>query len=145
LAGEYHRAAAQAIERFGGHVAQYLGDGVMAYFGYPEAHDNDAERAAATHTTPAIKRWLLRHPRFHLHFTPTGASWLNLVERWFATLTEKQLRRGVHRSTAELEQAIRKYLHLYNRDPKPFIWHKIADQILESVARFCQCISDSGH
>jgi DDE superfamily endonuclease/Nucleotidyl transferase AbiEii toxin, Type IV TA system len=62
----------------------------------------------ATHKTPAIKRWLLRHPRFHLHFTPTGASWLNLVERWFAALTEKQLRRGVHRSTAELEQAIRK-------------------------------------
>lgn len=99
----------------------------------------------ATHKTPAIKRWLLRHPRFQLHFTPTGASWLNLVERWFATLTEKQLRRGVHRSTAELQQAIRKYLHLYNRDPKPFIWHKTADQILESVARFCQRISDSGH
>src|SRR3984893_14590405 len=99
----------------------------------------------ATHQTPAIKRWLLRHPRFHLHFTPTGASWLNLVERWFAGLTEKQLRRGVHRSTRELQHAIRHYLELNNRHPKPFIWTKTADQILDSVARFCKRTSDSGH
>src|SRR6266850_508463 len=99
----------------------------------------------ATHKTPAIKRWLLRHPRFQLHFTPTGASWLNLVERWFAGLTEKQLRRGVHRSTRELQDAIRHYLELKNRHPKPFIWTKTADQILESVARFCKRISNSGH
>jgi transposase len=99
----------------------------------------------ATHKTPAIKRWLVRHPRFHLHFTPTGASWLNLVERWFAALTEKQLRRGVHRNTRELEAAIRRYLDLNNRQPKPFSWTKTADQILESVARFCTRISDSGH
>src|SRR6266851_5036794 len=72
----------------------------------------------ATHKTPAIQRWLLRHPRFHLHFTPTGASWLNLVERWFAGLTEKQLRRGVHRSTRELEDAIRRYPEISNRHPK---------------------------
>jgi transposase len=98
-----------------------------------------------THKTPAIKRWLLRHPRFHLHFTPTGASWLNLVERLFALLTEKQLRRGVHRSTRELEDAIRAYLDHHNRNPKPFIWTKTADQILESVTRFCKRISDSGH
>ena len=98
-----------------------------------------------THKTPAIKRWLLRHPRFHLHFTPTGGSWLNLVERWFALLTEKQLRRGVHRSTRELEDAIRAYLEHHNRHPKPFIWTKTADQILESVARFCKRISNSGH
>jgi transposase len=98
-----------------------------------------------THKTPAIKRWLLRHPHFHLHFTPTGASWLNLVERLFALLTEKQLRRGVHRSTRELEDAIRAYLDHHNRNPKPFIWTKTADQILESVARFCKRISDSGH
>jgi len=98
-----------------------------------------------THKTPAIKRWLLRHPRFHLHFTPTSASWLNLVERWFAGLTEKQLRRGVHRSTRELEAAIRSYLEINNRHPKPFIWTKTADQILESVARFCKRTSDSGH
>jgi transposase len=91
-----------------------------------------------THKTPAIKRWLLRHPRFHLHFTPTATSWLNLVERWFAALTEKQLRRGAHRSTRELEDAIRHYLDLNNRDPKPFIWTKTADQILESLGRFCK-------
>jgi transposase len=98
-----------------------------------------------THKTPAIKRWLLRHPRFHLHFTPTGGSWLNLVERWFALLTERQLRRGVHRSTRELEDAIRAYLEHHNRNPKPFIWTKTADQILDSVARFCKRISNSGH
>jgi transposase len=98
-----------------------------------------------THKTPAIKRWLLRHPRYHLHFTPTGGSWLNLVERWFALLTERQLRRSVHRSTRELEDAIRTYLEHHNRHPKPFIWTKTADQILDSVARFCQRISNSGH
>jgi transposase len=98
-----------------------------------------------THKTPAIKRWLLRHPRFHLHFTPTAGSWLNLVERWFALLTEKQLRRGVHRSTRELQAAIRAYLEHHNRHPKPFRWTKTADQILESVARFCKRISNSGH
>jgi transposase len=98
-----------------------------------------------THKTPAIKRWLLRHPRFHLHFTPTSGSWLNLVERWFGLLTEKQLRRGVHRSTRELEAAIRAYLEHHNRHPKPFIWTKTADQILDSVARFCKRISNSGH
>jgi transposase len=98
-----------------------------------------------THKTPAIKRWLLRHPRFHLHFTPTGGSWLNLVERWFALLTERQLRRGIHRSTHQLQGAIRAFLDHHNRDPKPFIWTKTADQILESVARFCKRISDSGH
>lgn len=98
-----------------------------------------------THKTPAIKRWLLRHPRFHLHFTPTGGSWLNLVERWFALLTQKQLRRGVHRSTHELKNAIRAYLEHNNRHPKPFVWTKTADQILDSVARFCKRISDSGH
>jgi transposase len=97
-----------------------------------------------THKTAAIKRWLLRHPRFHLHFTPTGASWLNLVERLFALLTEKQLRRGVHRSTRELQTAIRTYLEHHNRHPKPFIWTKTADQILDSVARFCKRISNSG-
>ena len=98
-----------------------------------------------THKTPRIQRWLVRHPRFHLHFTPTGASWLNLVERWFALITDKQIRRGVHRSVRELEAAIREYLAVYNDDPKPFVWTKTADQILESVARFCKRISDSGH
>lgn len=100
---------------------------------------------SSTHKTPAIHRWLARHPRFHLHFTPTGASWINLVERWFAALTEKQLRRGVHRSTRELELAIRRYIDLGNTHPQPFIWTKTADEILASVARYCQRISNSGH
>lgn len=98
-----------------------------------------------THKTPRIHRWLARHPRYHLHFTPTGASWINLVERWFATFTEKQVRRGVHRSTEALERAIEAYLATYNQDPQPFVWTKSADEILESVARFCRRISDSGH
>src|SRR5438876_113648 len=100
---------------------------------------------SSTHKTPAIHRWLLRHPRFHLHFTPTSSSWINLVERWFAALTEKQLRRGVHRSTRELEAAIGRYIEITNGHPKPFVWTKTADEILESVARFCHRISNSGH
>ena len=98
-----------------------------------------------THKTQTIRNWLAKRPRFHLHFTPTSASWLNLVERWFAALTEKQLRRGVHRSTKELEGAIETFILRHNHDPKPFVWHKTADQILESVARFCIRTSDSGH
>ena len=98
-----------------------------------------------THKTPLIRRWLARHPRFHLHFTPTSASWLNLVERWFALLTEKQIKRGAHRSTRALEAAIRQYLAVTNEDPKPFVWTKTADEILASVARFCHRISGTGH
>lgn len=98
-----------------------------------------------THKTQLIQHWLVQHPRFHLHFTPTSASWLNLVERWFAALTEKQIRRGVHRSTRELEQAIMHYIECTNQDPRPFIWTKTADQILESIARVYKGIYDSGH
>ena len=98
-----------------------------------------------THKTPLIRRWFLRHPRFHIHFTPTSASWLNLVERWFAALTVKQLRRSVARSTRELEAIIMRYLHLTNEHPKPFIWVKTADEILATVARFCTRISGTGH
>lgn len=98
-----------------------------------------------THKTPRIRRWLARHPRYHVHFTPTGASWINLVERWFAALTEKQLRRGVHRSTHELETAIARYIAVANERPRPFVWTKTADDILASVARFCHRISNSGH
>lgn len=98
-----------------------------------------------THKTALIRRWLLKRPRFHVHFTPTSASWLNLVERWFALLTEKQLRRGVHRSTQALRTAIRDYIAHTNDHPKPFVWTKTADEILASVARFCHRISDSGH
>jgi transposase len=99
----------------------------------------------ATHKTLSIQRWLVRHPRFHLHFTPTYASWLNLVERWFAELTEKWIRRGTHRSTAALETAIKNWIQSWNGHPRPFIWVKTADEILESVAEYCQRISGSGH
>jgi transposase len=98
-----------------------------------------------THKTVLIKRWLAKRPRFHVHFTPTSASWINMVERFFAALTEKQIRRGVHRSTKKLEQAIRDYLKLHNESPKPFCWTKSADEILASVARFCQRTSVTEH
>ena len=98
-----------------------------------------------THKTAKIRNWLARRPRFHLHFTPTSASWLNLVERWFAALTEKQLRRGVHRSTKELQAAIAAFIKNHNNNPKPFVWHKTADQILDSVARFCTRTLETGH
>jgi transposase len=100
---------------------------------------------SSTHKTPAVQRWLVRHPRFRLHFTPTYSSWLNLVDRWFAELTNKWLRRGTHRSTKELEAAIRSWAANWNDNPRPFIWHKTADEILESLAAYCQRISDSGH
>src|SRR5262245_18283352 len=100
---------------------------------------------ASTHKTPLIHRWFVRHPRFHVHFTPTSGSWMNLVERWFAALTEKQLRRGVHRSTRELEAAIRRYIDITNEHPQPLKWTKTADEILSSVARFSHRISNSGH
>ena len=98
-----------------------------------------------THKTQAVRRWLLRHPRFHLHFTPTSASWINMVERWFADLTNRQIRRGAHRSTVQLEQAIEHYLLTHNEDPRPFVWTKTADQILTSVATFCHRTSGAGH
>lgn len=94
----------------------------------------------ATHSTPAIKRWLKKHPRFHFHFVPTYSSWLNQVERWFALLTERAIKRGVHRSTSELEAAIREFIAHHNEDPKPFVWTKTADQIVAAVARHCQRI-----
>jgi len=98
-----------------------------------------------THKTSTIKRWLVKRPRFHLHFTPTSTSWINLVERWFALLTEKQIRRGVFRSTRDLETAIRKNLDLYNNQAKPFVWTKTADEILANIARYCKRISVTGH
>ena len=98
-----------------------------------------------THKTELIRRWLLRHPRFQVHYTPTYSSWLNQVERWFAALTEKQIRRGTHRSTRELEDAIRLYLKVHNEKAKPFVWVKTADQILATIARFCQRTCVPGH
>lgn len=100
---------------------------------------------ASTHKTPLVHRWLLRHPRFHLHFTPTSSSWINQVERWFAKLTDKQIRRGAHRSTRQLMEAIENYLERHNENPKPFRWMKSADEILAAVARFCLHTSGSGH
>jgi transposase len=99
----------------------------------------------ATHKTALIRSWFAKRPRYHLHFTPTSASWLNLVERWFAGLTEKQIRRGAHRNRRELKDAIQEYMTVNNADPQPFVWTKTADDILESVARFCVRTTDSGH
>jgi transposase len=100
---------------------------------------------SSTHKTPAIQKWLLAHPRFVLHFTPTSSSWLNLVERWFAELTTKKLRRGAHRSVRDLNADIRAWIKTWNDDPKPYVWTKTADQILESIARYCTRINESRH
>ncbi|MCA6111300.1 transposase, partial [Bradyrhizobium cenepequi] len=94
----------------------------------------------ATHKTPAVKRWLKAHPRFHLHFTPTSASWLNMVERFFAEITRNRIRRGAFESVAELKRAIMEYLENHNAAPKPFIWTKSAGEILEKVARAKQAL-----
>jgi transposase len=91
----------------------------------------------ATHKAPKIKAWFARRLRYHLHFTPTYASWLNQVERWFALLSERQIRRGVHRSVAELEEAVAAFIAHHNATPRPFRWTKSADDILRSIARFC--------
>ena len=98
-----------------------------------------------THKTAMIHNWLARRPRYYLHFTPTSASWINQVERWFAAITQQQIRRGTHRSTQALEKAIRQYLEVYNESSKPFIWTKTADQILQTLKRYCTVISDTGH
>jgi len=94
----------------------------------------------ATHKTPAVNRWLKAHPRFHLHFIPTSASWLNMVERFFAEITRKRIRRGIFKSVVELKEAIMEYLENHNADPKPFVWTKSAGQILEKVARAKQAL-----
>jgi transposase len=99
----------------------------------------------ATHKAPKVRRWFERHPEYHLHFTPTSGSWLNQVERSFAAITEKQIRRGVFRSVAALEKAILEYLAAHNENPKPFVWTADADLILERVKKVCERISDSGH
>ena len=91
-----------------------------------------------THKTALIRKWFAKRPRFRLHFTPTYGSWINLVERWFAELTNKRIRRGVFRSVKELEAAIREYIDVHNEDPKPFVWTRTADQILDSIARYAR-------
>jgi transposase len=100
---------------------------------------------ASTHKTPAIQRWLTAHPRFVLHFTPTSSSWLNLVERWFAELTNKKLRRGAHRSVRDLNHDIRSWIETWNDNPRPYVWTKTAEEILESVATYCGRINESRH
>jgi transposase len=100
---------------------------------------------SSTHKTPAIQRWLAAHPRFAVHFTPTSSSWLNLVERWFAELTTKKLRRGTHHSVRQLNDDIRAWIETWNDTPRPFVWTKTADEILDSIARYCQRINESRH
>jgi len=100
---------------------------------------------SSTHKTPAIKRWLLAHPRFQLHFTPTSSSWLNLVERWFGELTSKLLKRGAHTSVRALNNDIRAWIATWNEDPRPYVWTKPAEQILDSIRRYCTRINDSRH
>lgn len=100
----------------------------------------------ATHKTPEVHTWLLRHPRFHLHFTPNSSSWLNLVERWFAELVSRKLRRSAHRTVTELEAEIRRWINEWNKNPRPFMWTKTADEILETLAAYCGLINQSaGH
>jgi transposase len=100
---------------------------------------------SSTHKTPAIQKWLAADPRFQLHFTPTSSSWLNLVERWFGELTTKKLKRSTHRSVRALNTDIRAWIDTWNDDPKPYVWTKTADQILESIARYCERINESRH
>ena len=98
-----------------------------------------------THKTPQIRNWLARRPHWHVHFTPTGASWLNLVERFFAEITARRIRRGTFQSVRELERAILDYLETHNEDPRPFIWTASADEIFRKLSRLCKGISNSGH
>ncbi len=96
----------------------------------------------SAHKAPLVQKWLLRHRRFHLHFTPTYGSWMNLVERWFSALTTKKLQRSAHRSVKELADDIRAWADTWNENPKPFVWHKTAEQILERLASYCQAINE---
>jgi len=100
---------------------------------------------SSTHKTPAIQRWLIAHPRFVVHFTPTSSSWLNLVERWFAELTTKKLRRDTHRKVRQLNADIRAWIDTWNENPRPFVWTKTADEILEAIAGYCTRINESRH
>jgi transposase len=130
------RHRAEEFRRF----LNLIDDSVPAHLDVHVVLDN-----SSTHKTPTIQRWLLRHPRFTLHFTPTYSSWLNLVERWFAELTSKWIKRSAHRSVRDLVASIRTWITNWNEEPKPYVWHKTADEILNSLATYCQRISDSGH
>jgi transposase len=130
----HHRA--EEFRRF----LNQIDSSVPAHFDVHVVLDN-----SSTHKTPSIQRWLVRHPRFTLHFTPTYSSWLNLVERWFAELTTKWIKRNAHQSVRDLVASIRTWITNWNEEPKPYVWHKTADEILDSLAFYCQRISDSGH
>ena len=110
----------------------------------PPARTQQPPPPPPTPTPPAILRWLQAHPRFVLPFTPTSSSWLNLVERWFAELTTKKLRRGTHRSVPALNADIRAWIETWNDNPRPYVWVKTADQILDSITHYCTRINDSG-
>ena len=97
-----------------------------------------------THNHPNVKKWLVKHPRFHLHFTPTSASWLNLVERWFGEITRKRIRRGVFTSVPELVAAIEEFIRLNNKNPKPFVWAKTVDDVLEKI-KHCKAVIETPH
>jgi transposase len=97
----------------------------------------------ATHKTPKVHQWLLRHRRFHFHFTPTYGSWMNLVERWFGALTTKKLKRSAHRSVKALAADIEAWVAIWNEDPKPFVWHKSAEEILERLAGYCSAVTEN--
>jgi transposase len=99
----------------------------------------------ATHKTPAIRDWLARHPRFHVHFTPAGSSWINQVERWFGFLTDQMIRRGVHKSVQALEKDVRAWIQTWNENPRPFMWTKTAEEILDSLAKYIARISGARH
>jgi transposase len=99
----------------------------------------------ATHKTPAIRDWLARHPRFQVHFTPTGSSWINQVERWFGFLTDQMIRRGIHKSVQALEKDVRAWIENWNENPRPFMWTKTAEEILDSLAKYIARISGAGH
>ena len=113
---------------------------VPAHLGVHLVLDN-----ASSHKTPAVRRWLAQHPRFVLHFTPTSSSWINLVERWFSELTTKLLRRGAHSSVRALNADIRRWIESWNENPRPYVWTKTADQILDSIKRYCQRINQTRH
>jgi len=135
--GELHRQhRASEFKRF----LTTIDKAVPAELDIPLVCDNDG-----THKTPAIRSWLARHPRFHVHFTPTGSSWSNQVERWFGFLTDQRLRRGAHKSVRALEADIRAWIADWNQHPRPFIWTKTAEEILDSLARYCRRISGAGH
>lgn len=97
----------------------------------------------STHKTPAVHAWLLRHRRFHFHFTPTYGSWMNMVERWFSALTTKKLQRSAHRSVKELAADIEAWVANWNENPTPFVWHKTAEQILERIASYCAAVNEA--